>query len=70
VPLFDSNAQFESGCGWPSFSTPINDKEVDIQSDLSLGMKREEVLCNKCGGHLGHVGHTSVIRGIVSHFPM
>ena len=55
VPLFDSNAQFESGCGWPRFSAPISDKDVDIQSDLRLGLKREEVLCNKCGGHLGHV---------------
>ncbi len=55
VPLFDSNAQFESGCGWPSFSAPISDKDVDIESDLSLGMKREEILCNNCGGHLGHV---------------
>jgi len=55
APLFDANTQFESGCGWPSFSAPINDKDVDTQSDLSLSMKREEVLCNKCGGHLGHV---------------
>lgn len=55
APLFNSNAQFASGCGWPSFSVPINDKNVDKQPDLSLGMKREEVLCNKCGGHLGHV---------------
>jgi peptide-methionine (R)-S-oxide reductase len=53
--LFESNAQFESGCGWPSFSVPISDKDVDIRTDLSLGLKREEVLCNKCGGHLGHV---------------
>ena len=55
VPLFDSNDQFESGCGWPSFSAPKSDKDVDTQSDLSLGMKREEVLCTNCGGHLGHV---------------
>jgi peptide-methionine (R)-S-oxide reductase len=54
-PLFNSSTQFESGFGWPSFSVPINDKNVEIQSDLSLGMKREEVLCNECGGHLGHV---------------
>ncbi len=53
--LFDSKSQFESGCGWPSFSVPIKDKDVDKQPDLSLGMKREEVLCNRCGGHLGHV---------------
>jgi len=55
VPLFDSKAQFASGCGWPSFSVPISNKDVDIESDLSLGLEREEVLCNKCGGHLGHV---------------
>lgn len=47
--LFDSNAQFESGCGWPSFSVPINDKDVDKQPDLSLSMKREDVnFQNKC----------------------
>jgi len=53
--LFDSKSKFESGCGWPSFSAPINDSNIKKSQDNSFGMKRAEVLCNKCGGHLGHV---------------
>ena len=54
TPLFDSNTKFDSGCGWPSFFDGKNDN-IDVQQDLSLGMNRDEILCNNCGGHLGHI---------------
>lgn len=53
--LFSSNTKFESGSGWPSFYEPIDDDNVAIKRDTSLGMVREEVVCSKCDGHLGHV---------------
>jgi peptide-methionine (R)-S-oxide reductase len=53
--LFDSTSKFDSGCGWPSFSTPFDESKVEEHVDTSLGMKRIEVTCRKCGGHLGHV---------------
>ena len=55
LELFDSDAKFESGCGWPSFSRPLDESGVDEHSDLSHGMTRTEVTCRRCGGHLGHV---------------
>lgn len=55
APLFFSKAKFNSGTGWPSFYEPIKYENVREESDFSFGMKRTEVLCNKCGGHLGHV---------------
>jgi peptide-methionine (R)-S-oxide reductase len=54
-PLFLSDTKFDSGSGWPSFYDIINNDAVELQEDHSLGMLRIEVLCKKCGSHLGHV---------------
>lgn len=54
-PLFSSDTKFDSGSGWPSFWDVISEGSIDLKPDYSLGMKRIEVLCSKCGGHLGHV---------------
>src|SRR5881398_1964153 len=53
--LFESDAKFDSGCGWPSFTAPAVESHVDEEGDVSHGMIRTEVLCSKCNGHLGHV---------------
>lgn len=53
--LFDSKTKFDAGCGWPSFFEALDPSKVKRIEDLSHGMRRVEVVCAKCGGHLGHV---------------
>src|SRR5579883_2725519 len=53
--LFRSDAKFDSGCGWPSFWDAADPEKVERRHDHSYGMHRIEVVCRKCGGHLGHV---------------
>jgi peptide-methionine (R)-S-oxide reductase len=53
--LFDSKTKFESGTGWPSFYDVAKTGTIKLQDDMSHGLKRTEVVCVRCGGHLGHV---------------
>jgi peptide-methionine (R)-S-oxide reductase len=53
--LFDADAKYDSGCGWPAFSSPASADALAEETDTSHGMVRTEVLCASCGGHLGHV---------------
>ncbi len=55
LPLYSSEHKFESGTGWPSYGQPIKENYVESKSDNSLFMRRTEVVCARCGAHLGHV---------------
>lgn len=55
TPLFSSNKKFDSGTGWPSFYESIDKANVEEKIDKRYGIDRTEILCKKCGGHLGHV---------------
>jgi peptide-methionine (R)-S-oxide reductase len=54
-PLFDSDTKFDSGSGWPSFFKPLSGDAIETEEDRSHGMRRTEVMCKKCGAHLGHL---------------
>jgi peptide-methionine (R)-S-oxide reductase len=53
--LFDSDTKYDSGTGWPSFFRPVDKENVETEEDSSYGMSRTEVMCSKCGAHLGHL---------------
>ena len=53
--LFSSSTKYDSGSGWPSFTAPLAESAVATETDESHGMARTEVMCSRCGGHLGHV---------------
>jgi len=54
-PLFSSEAKYDSGSGWPSFYAPLSEDNVETETDRRLLMARTEVMCSRCGSHLGHV---------------
>lgn len=55
TPLFESDAKFDSGCGWPSYFKPLDPDKVEEKVDRSHGMVRTEIICKVCDAHLGHV---------------
>ena len=55
TPLFRSETKFDSGCGWPSFYDDLGNGVVERKVDTTHGMRRVEIVCTACGGHLGHV---------------
>jgi len=55
LPLFTSEAKYHSGTGWPSFFRPVASENVSTREDGSFGLRRTEILCTRCDGHLGHV---------------
>ena len=55
LPLFESDAKFDSGCGWPSFFQPLDGARLEEHRDTTYGMVRTEIVCRRCGGHMGHV---------------
>ena len=55
IELFSSTTKYDAGCGWPSFWDAIDSEKIKTEEDLTLGMKRIEVMCANCDAHLGHV---------------
>ena len=55
TPLFTSDTKFDSHCGWPSFYDAMDKSKVEFHEDTTYGMRRTEVTCRTCGGHLGHI---------------
>lgn len=55
LPLYSAKTKYDSGTGWPSFYAPIRGDVIDYAQDESSGMVRDEVVCSRCGSHLGHV---------------